>query len=586
VKKEKSKLLCTILLSILLVVPFFPNVRADYNEYFSDDFGSGTFDAWSSTYGSPTVSNGIATFTVSGDVPNSCYIAKEQLSISSTNPFTVSANVSFNTIPTGGQGNYNIFFTQILDPASPETAMVYAFVDGSSRFGLWLGAWPNYMTVYDYTQFVQADTYYNVTIQLDNINQQVKLIVDDVTTITQSYTAYSAFHNSTTVVLIEGIVQNWYQTTVQVKMDYVTVNSGTTSEVMLPLHVSGNQLLDSNNDVITLRGIDYTYFTDGPCGSWMLPDGNIDWNTWDTDDVDVNLDAIQCWGCNSVRVLATVQWWTENTDDFQSHIEYFISQAQARGIYVDFTFWRLADGEDQVTMPYPPYVNSTIITSANDFVNLWINVSDTLKVYPNVIFELWNEPTGDTEYASSWFNTTQQCINSIRNTGATNLVLVQWDYKVALDYQWYQAGSLWGLNWIDEYPLSDSLGNIVYSTHIYRDGFYNWNTIDGWAISTADMTWALNETGVIGLDKPLIIGEIGCRVGSIWPPIDVDSEKEWFNNTLEILNEYGIGYNAWAWAPWRDGYVWAGMYFGLVPAYAQNYEPNQSGEILLKNING
>ena len=61
----------------------------------------------------------------------------------------------------------------------------------------------------------------------------------------------------------------------------------------------GNQILTSNGTVVILRGVDYTYFIDGPCGSWMLPNGQIEFNTWDTAALNSNLDAIKSWGCNS-----------------------------------------------------------------------------------------------------------------------------------------------------------------------------------------------------------------------------------------------------------------------------------------------
>ena len=107
-----------------------------------------------------------------------------------------------------------------------------------------------------------------------------------------------------------------------------------------PLHVAGNKILTSDGAVVILRGVDYTYFIDGPCGSWMLPNGQIEYNTWDTAALNSNLDAIKSWGCNCIRVLATTQWWVQNTENFQSNLEYFIAQAALRGIYVDFTFWR------------------------------------------------------------------------------------------------------------------------------------------------------------------------------------------------------------------------------------------------------
>jgi hypothetical protein len=616
---------------------------------FSDDFSSGGFNAWASTYANPTISSGIAAFTVYGGDGAMCYAEKNQLAISANEVFSVSSRVSFNTIPTNGEGNSMIVFNAIVDSSHPEDATVYAFVDGSRHFGLWIGQWPNYVTAYD-TEIVQADTYYNVTVQLDNANQQLKLIINGVTKITRDYTAYSQFQNSNQITIYEGIAANYALTTVQVKLDYVVVSAETfytvsasagfggsispsgqiqvvaggnqtftisantgylisqvtvdgqnqgaissytftnvqTSHTIAasfirndtqtagPLHVAGSQIRTANNTVIVLRGVDYTYFIDGPNGSWMTQDGSILWNTWNTAAVNSNLDALQSWGVNHVRVLATVQWWIDNTNNFQSHLSYFITQAAQRGIYVDFTFWRTTPSAGMPDGVLPWADGNGLINNSSDFVNLWINVADILKDYPNVLFEFWNEPNagGDPTAEASWFNTTQQCINALRGIGVANLIVVQWDYGLAMDYQWYQQGSLWGLDWVDEHPLSDSAGNLVYSTHIYRSKFYNWNTADGLPHSLADVTLALTETGVIGFDKPLLIGEIGC---SLWAA-NMTNEYQWYNNTLTLLNQNGIGYDAWAWAPWRTGTQW-----GLVTGGA-NYQANQAGQIFQDHV--
>ena len=41
---------------------------------FTDDFLGGTFSAWSSTYANPTISNGVAQFTVTNGDGAGCYV--------------------------------------------------------------------------------------------------------------------------------------------------------------------------------------------------------------------------------------------------------------------------------------------------------------------------------------------------------------------------------------------------------------------------------------------------------------------------------------------------------------------------------
>jgi hypothetical protein len=330
-----------------------------------------------------------------------------------------------------------------------------------------------------------------------------------------------------------------------------------------------------------LRGVDYTYFIDGPCGSWMLPNGQIEFNTWDTAAINSNLDAIKSWGCNSIRVLATTQWWVQNTENFQSNLEYFIAQAALRGIYVDFTFWRNSGVMEATSLPYPPYDSGNgVINSVSDFVNVWTSVANTLKGYPNVMFELWNEPNGDAEAEASWFNVTQQCINAIRGTGSTSIIVVQWGSNTYLDFQNYSNVSTTAssMDWASSNPLNDTINNIVYSTHLYSSGFYDSSNNYVQKYSYSDMLWALNVTGLLSLasQHPVWIGEIGCN---LWAS-NMSDEYAWYSNTLTILNQYGMGYCGWAWAPWSSGTEW-----GLVSGQS-NYVPNQAGQILQEQISG
>ena len=341
------------------------------------------------------------------------------------------------------------------------------------------------------------------------------------------------------------------------------------------LKVNGANILDSSGRIIHLRGVDYTYFIDGPLGSWTLSNGNTEWNTWDTTAIANNLDALKNWGVNCVRVQTTSQWWIDNTNNFRSNIAYFINQAQQRGIYVEFVYWRNNQNELQVSMPYPPYDNNNgYINNPADFVNLWSSTANVLKAYPNVLFELWNEPVGDGSAENSWFSSVQLCINAIRATGSTNLIVVQWGYCIADQFNGFIAD----MSWVTSKPLTDLAGNIVYSTHIYSHtgNFYNANTGTYYS-SIAEITQALTDTLVVqtAASHPVFIGEIGCDLNAA----DLPTEYTWYNNTLSLLNQYGISYAGFAWAPWNSNLEW-----GLIMAGQPNYFPNQAGQMLKQQL--
>ncbi|MCW4016274.1 MAG: glycoside hydrolase family 5 protein [Candidatus Bathyarchaeota archaeon] len=345
-----------------------------------------------------------------------------------------------------------------------------------------------------------------------------------------------------------------------------------------PLHIEGNQILTENGTVVKLRGVNYTYFIDSPYGSWMLPDSQIAWLTWDTDAIAQNLDAIKSWGCNCIRVIGTIELWVENTGNYRSNLKYFFVQAAARGIYVDFCFYlNNATG----SFPYGMFpwedVGNGYINTPQDLVDVWSSVASELKDYQNVLFEFWNEPIGD---VAIWMDFSQQCINAVRSTGAENLIIIQYSDAVGVDFYDYPKvpSNTVSMSWVYEYQLSDPLGNLVYSTHLYRTSFRN--SFEGYTrpYLYSDVFWALNATEVISVasEYPVWIGEIGC---SLWES-ELDEEYEWYDNTLTVLDQYNIGYCAWAWAPWRS----PGTQWGLVDVTQTNYTPNQAGQLFQQHL--
>jgi len=346
-------------------------------------------------------------------------------------------------------------------------------------------------------------------------------------------------------------------------------NYGSISHIQ-PLHVEGRNIKNSLGEIVVLRGVNKHGFEDDPRGHWQRFDGGISYNTFDTNIVAANLDAMRSWGINFVRSYSTVQFWVENTGNHRQIIKEYASLAAQCGIYLLYSFWHILPTAGQTGAPYPPYCeNNPYLNSSADFVELWRSIAIELKDYPNILFELWNEPLGDKEI---WFNTVQQCIIAIRSTGATNLIVVQWDYGLWANLNYPNVGSK--MDWVQQYSLNDTTGNIVYSTHIYRDGgvhysepsyVYCWTYDDmlkGLQICLVD--YVINT-----LNKPILVGEIGPNM---WRTGDeLTKELAFYNNTLTILNEWNISYAAFWWWP-------LGSYPHLTTA--PGYQPNVAGIIL------
>jgi len=347
------------------------------------------------------------------------------------------------------------------------------------------------------------------------------------------------------------------------------------------LHISGNQVLTANGTPLDLKGMDYTYFLNSENGSWMMPDGSIKWATWSTRGVSDFLNFMQASNATVVRCYLTVQYWLDNSNNYQSNLEYFITQAANRGIYTDLVFYRnnATDSEPDGFLPWNDAGNNVLNSSA-DFVNLWGNVSTTLKSYPTVMFELWNEPTGN---EATWFGVAQQCINDIRSTGATQPIVIQWDDQI--NYNFYagysgSVGDVSGMSWVFNYSLNDPLGNLIYSTHIYSStgyGIYNSST-NSTVTDYPDILYALSQTDVLAVAAvhPVFIGEIG---DDLWG--NTTDQDIFFNNTLTLLDDNNIGYAGFAAPPWTSATEW-----GLVESGVSNYTLNDAGVILVNHLGG
>jgi hypothetical protein len=343
----------------------------------------------------------------------------------------------------------------------------------------------------------------------------------------------------------------------------------------LALHVEGQYIKDSVGQIVALRGVNYAYFIDSGSGSWVLPSGSIEWLTWDPVAMAQNVEAMNSWGCNVVRTMATTEWWIKNTDGFRSNFELCLTKLEEQGMYVILSFWRNNGSEPYIGVPYEDPGNGYINTP-QDFVNFWADIANNLKGYPNVIFEFWNEPTTTNE--TLWMSTVQQCIGAIRSTGATNVILVQMGYGIGINIDWPPPNAAGTLEWVIKYPLADPLGNIAYSTHLYRDSFFNSTDNYAQTYTLQDMNYSLTVASVFSVAKqyPLIVGEIGASAW--WEPGSQDEAKEyaWFNNTLSLLNQNGIGYCGWWWWPLGK--------FQMLVTGAPNFQPNQAGTILKNAI--
>jgi hypothetical protein len=276
------------------------------------------------------------------------------------------------------------------------------------------------------------------------------------------------------------------------------------------------------------------------------------------------LDLMQNWGFNSMRITMAVEPWLRNTDNNRANLRSVIAQAQQRGMYVTVAPYSVlysgdASGEWEFNaLPYPPYqgdqsyrtlpANQAVIPNKQSFIDFYGQLVNDLKGYPNVLFEVWNEPHADIyggEAARSDFfaNVVNPIIANARSSGARQ--------PFVLDGNWGGIDANSYLQYAQKIPDS----NLVLSFHLYT----HFGHLDTWGNPTDynGLLNAFNASGVLGASEtyPIYFAEMGITVGSA-------SERVQYDNILHIFHDLG-----WSWSAWwfQDGDIYAFVDSGANP---------------------
>ena len=361
---------------------------------------------------------------------------------------------------------------------------------------------------------------------------------------------------------------------------------------MLPVHTAGDQILDSNNNVVTLRGV-------GMAG--MTPDlifwGNSGGDSWGDQWQAASSTAVtqtfqelsSVYHVNMIRVFVYPEWWWVNNVvpgtasgqgysstavSTQSYVATLASEAEQYGIYIDIVPYQLTcysgsfSSDTYITsnmagsqgLPLmnnwdsaaKNFLSSTGLSESAFWTQYWQSMANTLKAYPNVIFEAWNEPGGSpaNTIPSGYLSYLTTMYNAIRGTGSTNLIMMQWQAG-------WQPNCGMTLGWASQ--INTALGgnptNMIYTTHFYyfspSDDSPYWNSngassrSGGTPMSTAQIETQLqNLQSTMGINAPIVINEEGSCLSS---SNNAQNDYTWFNNLLQAQTATGFGIGAYYW---------------------------------------
>ena len=276
-------------------------------------------------------------------------------------------------------------------------------------------------------------------------------------------------------------------------------------------------LLGVNRSGLEYYCTQYSGFIDGPTDqasvSAML--------AWKINTVRLPLNE-DCWlGINGVKP----QWSGANYRDF---VAKYVNLLNANGIRVVLDLHHAAPGTHLAIGQAP-------MPDADHSIDFWISLATLYANRPLVYFDVFNEIynasascylSGCTFTAADYgayvpnYGTykavgVQQLINTVRATGANNLILV--------------PGNQWGNDMSAFARLTDPAHNLMGDFHVYNGyGKTPQQYFDKFAAYQAATSY------------PLVAGEIG----------EYDCQSSFVNPIYDYADSHHIGYLAWTWDAW------------------------------------
>jgi len=302
---------------------------------------------------------------------------------------------------------------------------------------------------------------------------------------------------------------------------------------LLGLHVSGNHLVNSDNDIVVLHGVVRSGTEYACVEGWGIFDGPNVLN----DDSQVPL--FKSWGVNAVTLGLNEDCWLGingvsakfGGSNYQAAIKHEVATLVAHGIYPVLSLFWSAPGTEKATGQAP-------MPDADHSTAFWRSVAETFRDDPSVIFRIKEEPFPSSDSDSTrawrcWLNGGAYCsegfavvgmqslINTIRATGAANVIQVP-----GVQYANSMTQFL-------KFAPTDPDNNLMAAVDVYPNG-----NICG-SVSCFD-----SEYAPVIAKYPFVAGEFGESVdGNDCSATGLTTLMTWFD-------QHGAGYMGWSWDTW------------------------------------
>jgi hypothetical protein len=323
----------------------------------------------------------------------------------------------------------------------------------------------------------------------------------------------------------------------------ITQTPGGSTAVVPPLNVIGTQIVQGNGKPLIMRGLQ-RFGLEGGTNNPLPTNSEI--------------GQIKLWGANEVRISLGEQKWLATSchfvRDYPQEVDRVVQWVTSRGMVALLNLHFSSLG----TCGAP---GLTPMADSPGAVTFWQEVANRYKGNPLVAFDLFNEPNVP---QSTWLDGgtfvdkglivqaagMQQLYNTVRGTGATNLVVVS------------------GLDYADHAPTETVQGvNVAYGAHAYQctTGPPPGCT----AARPYDASVPLSHWVDFAKSHAVIVTEFG------WPGFN----GAYNASVIAFARAHGWGWSGFAW----DGST--GGLFDLVQAHPASdgttIEPNTSGMSLV-----